>query len=412
MVNSMAKPYKKRLGNITLSSGQASALKDAVLGRSHVSGLTHNFYRYPARFSPDFARIAIQLFSKPGDLVLDPFVGGGTTLVEARALGRRAVGIDLNSLATFISEIKTTIMSKKDIEEIHRWLIKIPSKLNLKNSAKIDEGWGKYFRNIECKNTWPIRKSIQLALNHASKLEASKHEKFIRCVILRTAQWALDSKKYLPSASNFRDKFILNSNEMLNSASIYSHAVKNADKTWYSTGQKKQRILNRTSVGIEEDNRLHGMPKPKLIVTSPPYPGVHVLYHRWQVNGRRETPAPYWIANKLDGSGASHYTFGDRQEEKLTSYFENTYKNFRSLAKIADRQTTLVQMIAFSDPSWQLPLYLEVLQEAGFCEQIIPSLANSKDGRLWRNVPNRKWHASYRGNTPSCKEVILFHKLK
>src|SRR5215467_6633374 len=50
-----------------------------------VRGLTHNFYRYPARFSPAFVRAAIETFTKPGDLVLDNHVGGGTTLVEALA---------------------------------------------------------------------------------------------------------------------------------------------------------------------------------------------------------------------------------------------------------------------------------------------------------------------------------------
>jgi hypothetical protein len=46
-----------------------------------VRGLTHNFYRYPARFSPVFVRAAIEAFTVPGDLVLDNHVGGGTTLV-------------------------------------------------------------------------------------------------------------------------------------------------------------------------------------------------------------------------------------------------------------------------------------------------------------------------------------------
>jgi DNA methylase len=59
-----------------------------------VQGLTHGFYKYPARFSPTFARAAIKTFTKPGQLVLDPHVGGGTTLVEARASGREAVGVD------------------------------------------------------------------------------------------------------------------------------------------------------------------------------------------------------------------------------------------------------------------------------------------------------------------------------
>jgi hypothetical protein len=33
-----------------------------------VSGLTHGFYKYPARFSPAFARAAVEAFSNPGDL--------------------------------------------------------------------------------------------------------------------------------------------------------------------------------------------------------------------------------------------------------------------------------------------------------------------------------------------------------
>jgi DNA methylase len=47
-----------------------------------VKGLTHGFYKYPARFSPAFVRAAIETFTQPGDIVLDNHVGGGTTLVE------------------------------------------------------------------------------------------------------------------------------------------------------------------------------------------------------------------------------------------------------------------------------------------------------------------------------------------
>jgi DNA modification methylase len=67
-----------------------SALIEAARDTKPVSGLTHNYYRYPARFSPRFVRAAIEAFTAPGNVVLDPFVGGGTTLVEALALGRRS----------------------------------------------------------------------------------------------------------------------------------------------------------------------------------------------------------------------------------------------------------------------------------------------------------------------------------
>lgn len=66
----------------------ASQLVEAVMSRAPASlgprrtTSTHEFYRYPARFTPEVARAAIDAFTEPGELVLDPFVGGGTTLVS------------------------------------------------------------------------------------------------------------------------------------------------------------------------------------------------------------------------------------------------------------------------------------------------------------------------------------------
>ena len=50
---------------------------------------------HPAKMLPAIARHAIQRYSHPGDLVLDPMCGIGTTLVEAIHLGRPAVGVEL-----------------------------------------------------------------------------------------------------------------------------------------------------------------------------------------------------------------------------------------------------------------------------------------------------------------------------
>src|SRR5262245_46446756 len=97
-------------------------LAAAAQDKSPVEGWTHNFYRYPARFSTRFARAAIELFSEPGDLILDPYMGGGTAIVEALAAARCAVGNDLNSLAAFVARVKITPLKSGDVDAILDWV--------------------------------------------------------------------------------------------------------------------------------------------------------------------------------------------------------------------------------------------------------------------------------------------------
>ncbi|MBE7445674.1 MAG: site-specific DNA-methyltransferase [Planctomycetia bacterium] len=52
---------------------------------------------HPATFPISLARKIIELFTHEGELVLDPFVGSGTTLIAARDLNRNAVGFDLRA---------------------------------------------------------------------------------------------------------------------------------------------------------------------------------------------------------------------------------------------------------------------------------------------------------------------------
>ena len=150
---------------------------------------------------------------------------------------------------------------------------------------------------------------------------------------------------------------------------------------------------------------------PKLVVTSPPYPGVHVLYHRWQVDGRKETAVPFMIANKLDGAGSvSYYTMGDRKYPELKTYFDSIRSTMASVAALADARTVVVQMVAFCEPTWQLPRYLDTMEDAGLTECFLPALKGQRDGRLWRSVPGRRWYSDQRGETPGSNEVVLLHR--
>jgi site-specific DNA-methyltransferase (adenine-specific) len=64
----------------------------------------------PTAKPPELVTKLIELFSNPGDLMLDPFAGVGTTLLCARALGRLAVGIerDEEQCAEIVRRLKPT----------------------------------------------------------------------------------------------------------------------------------------------------------------------------------------------------------------------------------------------------------------------------------------------------------------
>ena len=81
-------------------------LIEAAKDQSRVRGYTHRFYTYPAGFSPVFVEAAIQSLTKKNDLVLDPFMGGGTTIIEALRANRKVVGIDLNPISSFVTKVK------------------------------------------------------------------------------------------------------------------------------------------------------------------------------------------------------------------------------------------------------------------------------------------------------------------
>jgi hypothetical protein len=382
------------------------SLLDAINDRNIVSGLTHDIYRYPGRFSPTFARTAIELFTEPGDTILDPFMGGSTSLVEALALGRHAVGIDINQLSLFLARVKTLLIGDDDLASLQTWAeltapVLSPRKPVVRHTYYQELG---YQTNMP----WRFRKVAEQAIYHAVDLLDGDLLLAARCIVLKTVQWAVDCKKALPTAAEFRAKIAEDTEIVVEGLRALRQQVESLRR---KPATVEVHHCAADAIGGIKSGLLRRCP-PRLIVTSPPYPGVHVLYHRWQVLGRRETAAPYWLTESSDGQGASFYTFCDRRrQDHDEKYFARLLQCFTAIRTVVRDDCVVAQLVGFARPDEQLPLYLDAMRKAGFGEfNFRMSGHRPAHEDFWRAVPNRKWYTRIREDAKQSKEILLLHR--
>src|SRR2546425_324055 len=202
-------------------TSEKTGVLDGLRSTRPVQGLTHRYYRYPARFPPEFVREVIQNFTGPRDTVLDPFMGGGTTVVEALALGRRVVGVDLNPIAVFTARVKSTPLTTTELVEVRRLVARIArGDLTLKRYAasRIEDP---LLVNVP----WWLRRAVLRVLHVVERAADPYVRAFLKCGLLKTAQWALDCREILPTSRDFIDGFCLNVEEMCDDMEAYREAL-------------------------------------------------------------------------------------------------------------------------------------------------------------------------------------------
>ncbi len=102
--------WKKQLGD-DLNWG----LSFSEYKESETTKHVHRLHPYKGKFIPQLVEYFLDAhtdkfkkksFFKRGDIVLDPFCGSGTTLVQANELGINALGVDVSAFNSFITNIK------------------------------------------------------------------------------------------------------------------------------------------------------------------------------------------------------------------------------------------------------------------------------------------------------------------
>jgi len=105
----------EKVGFNGLTPKEWTRLSKSVWTAREVSSAREWYHlKHGATFSVALAERAIKMYTKKNDLVLDPFLGVGTTLIAARNLGRRGIGIELYE--TFVKLAKEILSQQKLIE--------------------------------------------------------------------------------------------------------------------------------------------------------------------------------------------------------------------------------------------------------------------------------------------------------
>lgn len=230
--------------------------------RAATTALTHSYHRYPAKFIPQIVDKLILEYTQPGDTIVDPFGGCGTTLVEAKLLGRKSIGFDINPIAKLITQVKLTPINPAKLEQSKQHFLTSYSK----NNAVVSEHqkriyyWFDQATISELDRIYESIKSIHDAKIRRFYLCAFSHNlKNCSRWLMKSIKPTIDKNKTIP---NPLTNFMIHLNSMIRKNKEFYKTLdvsKNLSipAVVYQTDSIKKWPLLNASVD--------------LIVTSPPY---------------------------------------------------------------------------------------------------------------------------------------------
>ena len=192
--------------------------------------LTHWIYPYKGKFHPQMIRALINIIGlNEGDTLLDPFVGSGTTALEAQLIGVNCIGVDVSPLCVLQSKVKTE--SVYVLSEIMEWKEKVLRKNDLFNyNSKIIDTVIDNISNDTVRNFYFLAKLVAIS-------DSTRRKK------------------------DFTKSFIKNLEMMILSVKDYDDIVKELN---LKLGKVDIKLGDARNLSLE-DNSIDG------IITSPPY---------------------------------------------------------------------------------------------------------------------------------------------
>jgi len=156
----------------------------------------HRLHPYLGKFIPQLVEVFLKHYFKKGDWILDPFLGSGTTLIEANVLGMHSVGIEISEFNCLIAKVKSQkydipLLEKeiKDIlfktKEYSNWLSKGQAQLTF-----LQDSFKKYKTDSEYLNTWLSDRALQEVLFYREQIKNYKYQDVLKIILSRATRSA------------------------------------------------------------------------------------------------------------------------------------------------------------------------------------------------------------------------------
>lgn len=123
---------------------------------------SHLIHSYPAKLLCHIPYFFLQTdyFCPENGVVLDPFCGTGTVMLEANISGRNAKGADANPLACLISKVKTTYIKKEDLQKTLGTIISRAKRFNT-NECLDTPSISRWFSKSTISQLWHLECAIK-----------------------------------------------------------------------------------------------------------------------------------------------------------------------------------------------------------------------------------------------------------
>lgn len=268
----------------------------------------HSVHPYPAKFIPQIPRRLIELFH-PGDtsIVLDPFCGSGTTLVEAINLGLDGWGIDLNPIACLTSRVKTTPLPPNIVNECGKRVVR-----KAKEQFVIDAVQLPTIPNVDHWFKQDVQKALAILTEQINRIEPLS--------IREALQVALSSIIVQVSNQEGDTRYAAIEKDVSGGDVFarFEKAVDNLSKAVASLSENLFQSLGHATVLNSDILTIMPNDLPSnvgLVITSPPYPNAYEywLYHKYRM---------YWLGmdpimvRKHEIGARAHYFKKNHQDER------------------------------------------------------------------------------------------------